>query len=29
MRGEVMHVDSFPEITFISKQVTPIREAFG
>ncbi|HEV8124303.1 MAG TPA: YceI family protein [Gemmatimonadales bacterium] len=28
MRGEVMHVDSFPEITFISKQVTPIRGGF-
>jgi polyisoprenoid-binding protein YceI len=28
MRDEVMHVDSFPEITFISRQVTPIRGGF-
>lgn len=28
MRGEVMHVDSFPEITFISKSVTAIRGGF-
>ena len=28
MRDEVMHVDSFPEITFVSKQVTPIRGGF-
>jgi len=28
MRDEVMHVDSFPEITFVSRQVTPIRGGF-
>ena len=28
MRGEVMHVDQYPEITLISKQVTPIRGGF-
>jgi polyisoprenoid-binding protein YceI len=28
MRDEVMHVDSFPEITFVSRQVTPIRSGF-
>ncbi|MEP7324631.1 MAG: YceI family protein, partial [Gemmatimonadota bacterium] len=28
MRGDVMHVDSFPEITFVSKTVTPIQGGF-
>ena len=28
MRGEVMHVDQYPEITFVSKQVTPIQGGF-
>jgi polyisoprenoid-binding protein YceI len=28
MRGEVMHVDQYPEITFVSKQVTAIRGGF-
>lgn len=28
MRGAVLHVDQYPEITFISKQVTPIPGGF-
>jgi polyisoprenoid-binding protein YceI len=28
MRTEVMHVDQYPEITFVSKQVTPIPGGF-
>lgn len=28
MRGEVMQVDQYPEITFVSKQVTPIQGGF-